>query len=220
MNKSIKIWRSFAGIAILAALIVSFIGQLIAPTIPTYFGRILGYFSYFTEYSNILVMLWFINKGFLNGRIKFLNKESVRGALTLYICIAGMVFFFVLNKAWDQHGIAKLESYTLHGFAPIAFILDWIVFSKKGTYTYKNILSWIVFPIVYLFWALFIGNIIGVYPYPFLDLNAIGFSEFLNYLVYLVIGFLGFSFIIVSLDKLFNKLQSLKGNSNNITEYN
>ena len=207
MSISRKTFRGFAGIVILVALIIAFVNQMVEPEIESYVGRVVRYFSYFTEYSNILVMLWFLNKSFFNERIKFLNKESVRGALTLYIIVAGIVFFLVLNKAWNQEGIAKLQSYILHGFAPITFILDWIIFDEKGNYKYKDIKLWIVFPIVYLFVALFIGKIIGVYPYPFLDLNKISILEFLNYLVYLVIAFIGLALLIVTIDKLLYKLE-------------
>ena len=211
MSISRKTFRGFAGIVILVALIIAFVNQMVEPEIESYVGRVVRYFSYFTEYSNILVMLWFLNKSFFNERIKFLNKESVRGALTLYIIVAGIVFFLVLNKAWNQEGIAKLQSYILHGFAPITFILDWIIFDEKGNYKYKDIKLWIVFPIVYLFVALFIGKIIGVYPYPFLDLNKISILEFLNYLVYLVIAFIGLALIIVTVgiyihNRKFNKI--------------
>ncbi|MDY3208301.1 Pr6Pr family membrane protein [Clostridium baratii] len=210
MSISRKTFRGFAGIVILVALIIAFVNQMVEPEIESYVGRVVRYFSYFTEYSNILVMLWFLNKSFFYERIKFLNKESVRGALTLYIIVAGIVFFLVLNKAWNQEGIAKLQSYILHGFAPITFILDWIIFDEKGNYKYKDIKLWIVFPIVYLFVALFIGKIIGVYPYPFLDLNKISILEFLNYLVYLVIAFIGLALIIVTVDKLLYKFGSLR----------
>lgn len=219
MNISRKTFRGFAGMLILAALIIAFINQMVDPEIESYVGRVVRYFSYFTEYSNILVMLWFLNKSILNERIKFLNKESVRGALTLYIIVAGIVFFLVLNKAWNQEGIAKLQSYILHGFAPITFILDWIIFDEKGNYKYKDIKLWIVFPIVYLFVALFIGKMIGVYPYPFLDLNKISILEFLNYLVYLVIAFIGLALIIVTIDKLLYKFGILR-NSKTEIKYN
>lgn len=213
MIKCKNIWRGFAGILILLALIGSFVCQIISTEIPTYFGRVLGYFSYFTEYSNILVMLWFINKSFLNGKIKFLNKDSVRGALTLYICIAGIVYFLVLNLAWKQQGIEKIQSYILHGFAPLAFVFDWIIFGEKGKYNYKNIVLWIIFPIIYLFIALFLGHAINKYPYPFLDLNSISFSIFLNNIFKLIIEFLVMSFIIVSLDKFLKKIIILKNKS-------
>lgn len=219
MSISRKTFRGFAGIVILVALIIAFVNQMVEPEIESYVGRVVRYFSYFTEYSNILVMLWFLNKSFFNERIKFLNKESVKGALTLYIIVAGIVFFLVLNKAWNQEGIAKLQSYILHGFAPITFILDWIIFDEKGNYKYKDIKLWIVFPIVYLFVALFIGKMIGVYPYPFLDLNKISILEFFNYLIYLVIAFIGLALLIVTIDKLLYKFGILR-NSKTEIKYN
>lgn len=219
MNISRKTFRGFAGMLILAALIIAFINQMIHSEIESYVGRVIRYFSYFTEYSNILVMLWFLNKSILNERIKFLNKESVKGALTLYIIVAGIVFFLVLNKAWNQEGIVKLQSYILHGFAPIAFMLDWIIFDEKGNYKYKDIKLWIIFPVVYLFVALFIGKMMGVYPYPFLDLNKISVLEFFNYLVYLVIAFIGLALLIVTIDKLLYKFGILR-NSKTEIKYN
>lgn len=220
MEKAQKIWRGIAGIIILLAIIGSFTNQMLVSEIPTYTGRVLGFFSYFTEYSNILVILWFMNKAFLGGKIKFLNKDSVRGAITLYICIAGIVFFFVLNSAWNQQGIERIQSYILHGFSPIAFILDWLLLSSKGKYNYKDIGMWVIFPIVYLFGALFIGRVIDSYPYPFLDLNTITFAEFFNYLVFLIVAFIGMAFIIVSVDKLLRKLTSITKGSVNFIENN
>lgn len=219
MNISRKTFRGFAGMLILAALIIAFINQMMHSEIESYVGRVIRYFSYFTEYSNMLVMLWFLNKSILNERIKFLNKESVKGALTLYIIVAGIVFFLVLNKAWNQEGIVKLQSYILHGFAPIAFMLDWIIFDEKGNYKYKDIKLWIIFPVVYLFVALFIGKMMGVYPYPFLDLNKISVLEFFNYLVYLVIAFIGLALLIVTIDKLLYKFGILR-NSKTEIKYN
>ena len=85
MNISRKTFRGFAGMLILAALIIAFINQMVDPEIESYVGRVVRYFSYFTEYSNILVMLWFLNKSILNERIKFLNKEKCKGCFnTIY----------------------------------------------------------------------------------------------------------------------------------------
>ena len=57
MNISRKTFRGFAGMLILAALVIAFINQMVDPEIESYVGRVVRYFSYFTEYSNILVML-------------------------------------------------------------------------------------------------------------------------------------------------------------------
>ncbi|MGL4760454.1 MAG: Pr6Pr family membrane protein [Sarcina sp.] len=203
MNKIKNTYRGVVGLIVLAALLISLFDQLTATTIPTIGGRFLGYISYFTELSNILVMLWYFNRVFFKKKIKFLNKDSVRGAITLYIWVAGIVFFLVLNQAWHAHGIVKLEEYTLHGFSPLAFLLDYFLFEKKGIYKFKEVLKWIIFPILYLFYAIGIGHIIHVYPYPFLNMNVLTVGDLIQNLIHLLIpAFIGLGLLIVIIDKL------------------
>ena len=203
MNKTKNIYRGTVGIIVLAALLLSLFDQLTTNSIPTIGGRLLGYISYFTELSNIMVTMWYFNKVFFKERIAILNKDSVRGAITLYICVAGLIFFLILNQDWHAHGRVKLEEYTLHGFSPIAFILDYLLFERKGIYKFKNALLWLIFPIVYLFYALAIGKAIDSYPYPFLNMNVITVMELIHNLIFILIpAFLVLGFLIVSIDKL------------------
>ena len=74
MNKIKNSYRAIVGLIIFAALALSLYDQLTATLIPTIWGRCLGYISYFTELSNISVMLWYFNKVFFKKKIKFLNK--------------------------------------------------------------------------------------------------------------------------------------------------
>lgn len=196
-----KYFRGFAGILILIGMVLSFTLQMMSNDIDGYFGRVLGFFSYFTEFANILVMLWFLNNSILNRKIKWLNKRSIKGAITLYICVAGLVFFLILNAEWKQTGIEKFQTYILHGFAPLAILFDWLILEKESNYEYKDILSWVVFPIVYLFWALAVGNVIGVYPYSFLDMNVLNLEGLVVNVFFLVIAFLMLSTAIVFIDK-------------------
>lgn len=203
MNKIKNIYRGTVGIIVLAALLLSLFDQLTTNTIPTIGGRLLGYISYFTELSNITVTIWYFNKVFFKKKITFLNKDSVRGAITLYICVAGLIFFLILNQDWHAHGRVKLEEYTLHGFSPIAFILDYLLFERKGIYKFKNALLWLIFPIIYLFYALGIGKIIDSYPYPFLNMNVITVGELIHNLIFILVpAFLVLGFLIVAIDKL------------------
>ena len=203
MNKAKNIYRGVVGLIVLAALLLSLFDQLTVSNIPTVWGRFLGYISYFTELSNILVTLWYFNKVFFKNRITFLNGDSMRGAITLYIWVAGLVFFLVLNAAWHAHGRVKLEEYTLHGFSPLAFLLDYFLFERKGIYKFKNILLWIIFPIVYLFYAIGIGEIIHSYPYPFLNMNVLTIRDLIQNLIHLLIpAFIGLGILIVVIDKI------------------
>lgn len=208
MNKIKVYYRGTVGIIVLAALLLSFVDQMMATQIPTLWGRFLGYISYFTELSNISVVIWYFNKSFFKEKFKFLNRDSVRGAIILYICVAGLVFFLVLNADWHAKGRVLLEEYTLHGFSPIAFIIDYLLFEKKGIFKFKNIILWVIPPIIYLFYAIGIGSIIHVYPYPFLNMNVLTVSQLMGYLATLLIpAFVGISFIIVIVDKIIGAIK-------------
>lgn len=203
MSKFKNYYRGVVGIIVLAALLLSLFDQMTVSTIPTLWGRFLGYISYFTELSNITVVIWYFNKAFFKSKIKFLNKDSMRGAITLYIWVAGLVFFLVLNAAWHAHGRVKLEEYTLHGFSPLAFALDYFLFSKKGIFKFKSIILWVIPPIIYLFYAIGIGHIIDSYPYPFLNMNVLTVKQLIGYLIDLLIpAFIGISLIIVVVDRI------------------
>ena len=203
MNKTRNIYRGVVGLIVLAALLLSLFDQLTVSNIPTVWGRFLGYISYFTELSNILVTLWYFNKVFFKNKITFLNGDSIRGAITLYIWVAGLVFFLVLNQAWHAQGRVKLEEYILHGFSPIAFLVDYFIFERKGIYKFKNILIWVIFPIVYLFYAIGIGEIIHSYPYPFLNMNVLTIGDLIQNLIHLLIpAFIGLGVLVVIIDKI------------------
>ena len=210
INKIAKVYRGVIGIIILLGLLTSLSVQLSETVVPSIWGRCLGYTSYFTELSNILVVIWYFNKAFFKEKFKFFNKDSVRGAITLYICVTGLIFFLVLNEIWRTHGLTQLEQYILHGLSPIAFIIDYLLFSKKGIYKFKSILWWIVFPIAYLFYVMFVGLIIHVYPYPFLNMNVLTVGQLMSGLAHVLIpAFIIVGILIVSLDRVLGSV--LKG---------
>ena len=214
--KTQKIYRGIIGIIILIGLLMSFSIQLSENIVPSISGRILGYTSYFTELSNILIVIWYFNKAFFKEKFKFFNKDSVRGAITLYICVTGLIFFFILNEIWRTHGLTHIEQYILHGLSPVAFILDYLLFSKKGIYKFKSVLLWILFPIGYLFYVMIVGCIIHVYPYPFLNMNTLTIGQLINNLSHILIpAFIIVGLLIVVLDRLIALLCKLLLKNNN-----
>ncbi|MGL5616672.1 MAG: Pr6Pr family membrane protein [Sarcina sp.] len=203
MKKGIKAWRAFAGIIIVAALLLSLILDIVKPGKYSVTTNIIGYFTYFTEMSNILAAIWFLNKGFFNERFKFFNKAQVRGAINTYVWVAGIIFFLVLNKQWHAVGLTKLEEYTLHGFTPLAFFIDYILFEKKGEYKIMTTPVWYIFPFVYTFYAVGVGYLIQKYPYSFFNIQVLGFAGFIKGFAFLAIMFIVVSLFLNGVDSLF-----------------
>lgn len=215
MNKGIKTWRAIAGIIILLALLLSLVLDIVLPNTHPEYARIIGYFTYFTELSNILAMMWFLNKGIFNERFKFFNNTQVRGAINTYVWVAGIVFFLVLNQQWHAEGLRKLEEYTLHGFTPLAFFIDYLLFAKKGEYKPKRIAIWYIFPFVYTFYAVGVGYLIQDYPYSFFNIQKLGLKDFLIGFCFLALTFIGVSVFLNIVDLLF-RIGKKKPNSEEV----
>lgn len=207
-----KVWRTLVILGIILGLVISFIMQVwIKPDIVNPIGRVLGYFDYFTQWSNIFVLVWFINDTFLDNKIKFLNKRGVRGAITLYICVAAAVFWLILNAQWHQVGWDKFETCILHGFTPATFILDWLFFYPKGTYKFKQIPKWEIWPIGYMIFAIVMGKITGYFPYSFFNIDKMSTSQFISSMKYVVLAFIIFGIIIVVVDKILYAINKARG---------
>lgn len=212
MKVAKKVWRTLIILGIILGLVISFVIQVwVKPDIVNPIGRVLGYFDYFTQWSNIFVLVWFINDTFLNNKIKLFNKRGVRGALTVYILVAAAVFWLILNAQWQQVGWDRFETCILHGFTPIVFVLDWLFFYPKGTYTYKQIIKWEIWPIAYMTFAIVMGKLTGYFPYSFFNIDNQTLMEFIGSMKYVVLAFILFPIIIVTVDKILYALNKLRG---------
>ncbi|MGL5648570.1 MAG: Pr6Pr family membrane protein [Clostridium sp.] len=213
-----KVWRTLIILGIILGLVISFVMQVwIKPDIVNPIGRVLGYFDYFTQWSNIFVLVWFINDTFLDNRIKLFNKRGVRGALTVYILVAAAVFWLILNAQWKQVGWDKFETCILHGFTPLMFVLDWLFFYPKGTYRYKQIFKWEIWPIAYMIFAIGMGKITGYFPYSFFNIDKQTPMQFIGSMKYVVLAFILFPIIIVTVDKILYALNKLRGKQLNLS---
>jgi hypothetical protein len=70
---------------------------------------------------------------------------------------------------------------------------------------WKDILRWIIYPIVYLFVVLIRGAFSGFYPYPFIDVREDGYINVLLYGVGLITAFLLLSLLFVAIGKLMSR---------------
>ena len=142
---------------------------------------IIRYFSFFTILSNIMMALSFtlplINPNSSAGR--FWSKPSTLTAVALYIGATGIVYNIVLRPLADFDGLQLIVDELLHLIIPILFLLYWFLFVPKASLAWKNIWLWMIFPAVYCIYSLVRGAIVSYYPYPFLDVNHLGYQQVL-----------------------------------------
>jgi hypothetical protein len=140
---------------------------------------LLRYFGFFTILTNILVTVS-LTMVYLKGiseKGHFLTRPKTLTATAVYITIVGLVYNVILRFQWAPEGLAKIADELLHSLMPVLFIFFWVKFVPKQNIQWKNILPWLIYPLLYLIYSLVRGSVVQWYPYPFVDVTALGYSK-------------------------------------------
>jgi len=155
-------------------------------------GAIVQLLSYFTIQTNFLLALLLTLLIFKPqskwGR--FFAQPYVIGAMAAYITIVGLVYHFMLRDQFHPVGLFKVTSDIFHIISPIAFVLFWIFLIKKTTIKWINTLWWLVYPLIYTIYILIRGALTNYYPYNFLDVAQISYTDVLSNCGFLLVGFI------------------------------
>ena len=175
-------------------------------------GTLLRFFAFFTIDTNIIVALCF-SFIFLGNKTRlgrFFSKASTVTAITVYITIVGIVYNVILRSEWDPQGMQKIVDELLHSVIPALFIIFWLVFVPIEQLKWKNAFPWLIYPVVYMSYAIIHGAITKFYPYPFVDVNKLGYNKaLLNAGGVLLIIFL-LSLSLIATGKLMRKFDAKK----------
>ncbi len=145
-------------------------------------GSATNFFSYFTVLCNLLIAVGLtgaiLSPAYSKAR-RIFTSASVQTATALYIFIVGLVYNLVLRGIWTPTGWQLVADNLLHVVVPLLYVLYWYFNVPKGALRWKDGLYWIGFPLAYLIYSLVRGPKVGWYPYPFLNIGALGYSKVL-----------------------------------------
>lgn len=165
---------------------------------------IIRFFSFFTILTNLLVAIFASLKLFAkNDRFtSWLLNYRAETAITLYIVIVGLIYNIILRSIWNPTGLQKVADELLHTVIPLLFLGYWIAFVDKKLLVYKDIFLWLIYPAVYCLFVLFRGYFSNFYPYPFIDVNVLGYTQTAINSFFLILVFIAFSLCFVVTGKL------------------
>ena len=198
--------RFFITILFLAAwfaLVSQFI-LMMENRVETISETIIRYFSFFTILTNLIVAIYFTWLLFRkNNEVTSLPKRNNNlTAVTVYILVVGLVYQVVLRSLWHPEGLQKLVDELLHTIIPAAVLIFWLVYQNFDRLKWKSILSWLIYPLVYLVYVLIRGKSSGYYPYPFVDADQLGIQKVMINSVFLLLFFVFISAILIGCGKL------------------
>ncbi len=135
------------------------------------------FLSYFTILTNLLVTVYFSFIYFSKSKNTFFHKPGTITALAAFMAFVGLAYHILLRHVWDPQGLVMILDETHHTVAPIVTILFWWLYEDKSLVTFKNLSLWILYPLLYLIWAMTRGYFSSFYPYYFIDVNTLGFQK-------------------------------------------
>ncbi|WP_440710886.1 Pr6Pr family membrane protein [Herbiconiux sp. YIM B11900] len=207
--RAARIW--FGGIAVVVgvALVIQLVlvftnGQDVnsfQPTNDQSLGeRLFNLFSYFTIQSNLFVLGTSIALALSvhrDGRLwRILRLDAMLG-----IIITGLVYDFVLAALVHPTGWALAATIGFHYISPWATLVGWLIFGPRPRMGWRTMALAFIWPVAWLVGTFIRGALTGWYPYPFLDVDLIGFGDSVrNSAVILVIA-IGIAALLTVLDK-------------------
>jgi len=193
-------WLAIAVQLFLVVRIVTAAGQ---PAI----DGVVNALSYFTVFTNLLAAIVATASALRSSADTFLTRPSTISAIAVYMFVVGLVYSLVLRALWEPTGLQLAADIALHDLMPILFVLYWLLFVPKGTLRWRQPISWLIYPAVYVAYSLARGAVTGKYLYPFADVTALGYPRVLLNTAMLLAGFFALGLIMVVLDHLIGRLQ-------------
>jgi hypothetical protein len=167
--------------------------------------RLVRLFSFFTIQSNLFVLGTSIALAlnlFRDGKLwRVLRFDALLG-----IIITGLVYETILAQLVHPQGWALVATIGFHYISPWATLIGWLIFGPRPRMTWTSTALGFIWPLLWLVYTFVHGAVTGWYPYPFLDVDTIGFADSVrNSAIVLLIGVL----IAVVLTVLDHRMPSL-----------
>jgi hypothetical protein len=158
---------------------------------------ILTYLGYFTVLSNLFIALA-CSAGVMSPNPAapgLFYRPQMVGCATTSIVLVGLTYHALLRELWDPTGAQWLADVLLHYVVPLIALLHWLVYRGRDKLPWWAPFLWCVYPVLYFVCALIRGALTDIYPYPFVDVTALGYLRVLGNAVGLLGAFtiLGFA---------------------------
>lgn len=170
-----------------------------------------NFFSYFTVLTNFLVALSlsFIVLKPDSSPGRFFSKPETLTAIAIYIFMVGLTYNILLRSVWAPTGLQKWVDEGLHVVVPLLFVSFWLCYPPKGSVEWFHPFRWLIYPGVYLLYALLRGEFSGFHAYPFINTAELGYPLVLLHAAGLMLAFIAAGFLFVGTDRLIHRAKCL-----------
>jgi hypothetical protein len=166
-------------------------------------GGLVSFFSYFTVLSNTLVasVLTCELTSRESATRRWFLQPWVSSGIAVSIAVVGLGYNVLLRHLWHPQGWQWLADELMHDVMPLLFLAYWWCCVPKGALRLRHIAAWVIYPVVYFAYSLWRGHLLAVYPYPFIDVEKLGYPQVFVNAGGLLLGFVVIALLVVGLDR-------------------
>jgi hypothetical protein len=152
-------------------------------------GLAIQFSASYANHADVISTLWALGRFFtvLTNLIVAVTMTGVAvgqkvsanflGGATLAILLVGIVYATLLQGLHVLTGPRLLADTLLHKASPVLMALWWLFFAPRAKLRWSAAVWWIAYPLAYLVYVLARGQLDHKYPYPFLDVAKIGWTQ-------------------------------------------
>ena len=132
---------------------------------------------------------------------RFLQRPGVQTAAAMSIVIVGLIYNLMLRQLWSPTGLLLVADAIVHDAMPLLYLLYWWLAVPKAGLRWSQVLIWQSYPAGYFAYVLIRGAVSGWYPYPFVDVGALGYVQVLIDAVAVLVAFVVVGLLLVALGR-------------------
>ncbi|MFZ1362420.1 MAG: Pr6Pr family membrane protein [Candidatus Nanopelagicales bacterium] len=162
--------------------------------------RGLNTFVYFTIASNItvaVVCIILMTNPHKRGKV----FDVFRVFSLVAIIITGIVYNAILRAEADPVGFSAFNTNIVHVFVPIMAVVGWLFFGPRIKFAWKTVWACAGIGLIWLVFTFIRGAFINWYPYPFLNVDYLGYPKAIGACVGILVIAILLACGILALDK-------------------
>jgi hypothetical protein len=141
-------------------------------------GRVSNQLFYFTIQSNLMIAVTTLLLAFRPARTSPVFR-AFRLAGLAGIVITAVVYHAVLAGLAHLTGLSLVTDQLLHSVVPAMAVVGWLLFGPRRRGTWRLPVLSLAYPLLYLVLTLIRGPLVDWYPYPFVDVDHLGYPRVL-----------------------------------------
>ena len=174
-------------------------------------------FVYYTNLSNAAMAICHVLLLIPGPLREILRSATARYLTTLCILVTFIIYFFVLTR-FGRHsgktsmrslGVRRVSNAFVHYLVPGLTLLEWLTVADKTGLGIGDAFLWLIIPLLYLVFLLLraasgviIENTGSLWPYGFMDREALGLSGWLRNLALTLVGFFLAALLLLGVSRL------------------